>query len=138
MEELLGSCKTDELVIARLYEGNGGATTSYWYTVTLESDALGKEKQVFFSYASPRLERVDCVEDAVVIKGEDFSRRIDVTQFQSLREEPTQFWSGKQESRDIQPSRLFAIAAAVVVASVGVAVVLVALLARGRRRRNAA
>ena len=137
-EELLGMCKTNELVTARLYQGNGGATTSYWYTLTLEGDVLGKEKQVFFSYALPRLQNVECAEDAVVINGDRFVRRIEVTEFQSLREKPTQFWSGRQEARSIQPSRIFALVAAAVVAASGVAVVLLAPVMNRRRARNAA
>jgi hypothetical protein len=138
MEEMLSSCKTSELVTARLYQGNGGATTSYWYSVTLEGDALGREKQVLFSYALPRLQRVECIEDAVFVRGESFFSKLEVTQFETLREQPTQFWSGKQVARGAQPSRLFAIAAAATVAAVGVAVVLLAPVMSRRRARNAA
>ncbi len=138
MEELLGSCKTDELVTARLYKGNGGATTSYWYSVTLEGDALGKEKQVLFSYASPELHAIECVGDAAIVKGSGFSKRIEVTAFQQLREEPAQFWSGKQETRGIQPSRVFALTAAAVIATAGLAVAAFAPAIHRRRARDAA
>ena len=138
MEELLGCCRTTESVIARLYQGNGGATTSFWYSVTLEGDMLGKEKQIFFSYAAPQLQKLECVENTVLIKGEGFSRPIQVTDFQRLRDEPTQFWSGKQEPRSIQPSRLLAIGAAGTVAAAGVAVLFLAPVMHRRRVRNAA
>ena len=138
MEEFLGSCKTDELVTARLYKGNGGATTSYWYSVTLEGDALGKERQVLFSYGSPELQAIECAGDDAIVNGAAFSKRLEVTAFQQLREEPIQFWSGKRETRGIQPSRVFALSAAAVVATAGLAVVVLAPAIHRRRKRDAA
>lgn len=138
MEELLALCQTDELVTARLYRGNGGATTSYWYSVTLEGDALGKEKQILFSYESPVLQAIECVGDDAIVKGAALSKRIEVTAFQQLRREPIQFWSGKQEPRGIQPSRVFALTAAAVVATAGLAAAVLAPAIHRRRARDAA
>jgi hypothetical protein len=134
MEELQGSCSPAAAMTARLYRGNGGATTSYWYSVTLEREALGTEKQVFFAYRSPEVQTIECIKDALVINGDGFSQRIEKKDFQRLRDEPMQFWSGKQESRYIQPSRLLAFGAAGAVALSGVGAL---FLASVRHRRQA-
>lgn len=51
--------------VLRLYEGNGGATTAFWYTVTFDGGWLSRERQIFYSYGNPEVKRIACREDAV-------------------------------------------------------------------------
>jgi hypothetical protein len=138
MEELRDSCMTDEKVMARLYKGNGGATTSFWYSVTLERDALGNERQIFFAYGTPKLEEVKCVGDTVRIEGEYFVHSLGVTTFQRLRAEPIQYWSGRSEQRGTQPGRTFSLGAAAVLAVAAAGTLLWAKHASRRASLNAA
>jgi hypothetical protein len=69
----------------RLYLGNGGATTSYWYSVTISYDAK-EEKQLFYSYAYPGVESMafnkNCLllntgSDVIKILKNDFKKYIE-------------------------------------------------------------
>ncbi|MBL8386167.1 MAG: hypothetical protein JNM90_23995 [Burkholderiales bacterium] len=137
LETLRASCRTTGKVTARLYEGNGGATTSYWYTVTLEGDALGRERQVFFAYAFPQVVGIDCAGDAVIVRGDTLSRRIEPAAFSTLRETPMQFWSGKETTIASQPRASLTVVAAAVTALGGLAVLLKTRVNRADRNRNA-
>ena len=135
MESLISSCKTTDAVTARLYEGNGGATNAYWYTVTLEGEELGREKQVFFSYREPTASRIICNGEDVVVSGEKLNERIVASSFAKMRKSPMQYWSGARREGSTQPSsvlRWLAAGTAFIVAA--------ALLARlypfSRRRRT--
>jgi hypothetical protein len=103
MESLIGSCKTSEGVTARLYEGNGGATTAYWYTVTLEGNELGREKQVFFSYAEPTPSQVTCNGADVVLSDKSIEEKIAASHFRKMRDSPVVFWSGARQEGGVQP-----------------------------------
>lgn len=104
MESLIGSCKTSEAVTARLYQGNGGATTAYWYTVTLEGDELGREKQIFFSYREPSPEQIVCNGTDVVVNGGGFKESFAAANFAKMRKSPMQYWSGERREGGTQPS----------------------------------
>ena len=138
MEDLVSSCGTSEPITVRLYRGAGGATVAHWYSVTVESDTLGREKQVLFAYRVPTLRGIECADEEFRILGEGFSRTIDVLELQRLREAPEQYWSGTKENRGIQPSRALSLIAAAFLLATGLAVVLIAPIINRRSKRNAA
>lgn len=50
-ETLIDSCTLDpSKAVARLYQGNGGATTAFWYTATLDPAGWSPERQIYYSY----------------------------------------------------------------------------------------
>jgi hypothetical protein len=135
MESLIGSCKTSEAVTASLYRGNGGATTAYWYTVTLEGDKLGREKQVFFSYREPSPKRIICNGTDIVISGDSFNENIAAANFAKMRNSPMQYWRGERREGGTQPSSVLQGLAAGVAFLVATALLL--RLYRASRRRSA-
>lgn len=138
MESLISSCRTSEPMTVRLYRGNGGATVAHWYSVTVESDTLGNEKQVLFAYRLPKLQSIECADDKLRIQGEAFSRTIDVLELQRLRNTPEQYWDGTKSHRGIQPSRALSLSVAGILVATGVVVALLAPIINRRRTRNAA
>ena len=65
-ETLKAECVLSGGEKVRLYEGNGGATTAYWYTVTFETTSVS-EQQVIFSYAYPTIESLSCEDQQIQI-----------------------------------------------------------------------
>ncbi|PWB68257.1 hypothetical protein C3F09_11995 [candidate division GN15 bacterium] len=53
--------------IVRLYLGDGGATTAFWYTVTLDDGPLSFERQIFFSYSEPDICSIECMGDSILL-----------------------------------------------------------------------
>jgi hypothetical protein len=59
-EREIRRCRLPNGDLVRLYEGNGGATTAFWYTVTHDGGWLSPERQVLFSYGSPEVKEIAC------------------------------------------------------------------------------
>ena len=55
--------------LARLYRGNGGATSAFWYSVTFQHHPLGRERQFLFAYHSPAINRIACSREGVHVGG---------------------------------------------------------------------
>src|SRR5688572_20239554 len=70
-ETLQSSCRLAEAGTVRFYEGNGGATTSFWYSVTVQSGFPWTEQEVFWSYGSPVVTQIACEGDRLTISAED-------------------------------------------------------------------
>ena len=68
-ETVIDSCQSSRGETIRLYEGNLGATTAYWYRVTLQSSFFATERRFFQAYSRPVIESVDCLEDSVALRG---------------------------------------------------------------------
>jgi hypothetical protein len=64
-ETLQSECTLVGGTRVRWYEGNAGATVSFWYSVTAEPPG-GDEKQLFYTYAYPSIVSVACEGDRVV------------------------------------------------------------------------
>jgi hypothetical protein len=104
LETLTTSCMTSSGVVARLYEGNGGATTAYWYTVTSESKLLGREKQVWFSYRGPAIDGLSCADrDLVLWANGSLFERLPLADLVAARANPIQYWSGQRTQLAEQP-----------------------------------
>ncbi len=99
LEHLLAQCRTSSGTSVRLYEGNGGATTDFWYTVTVTSTTLGAERQVLFVDGSPVLRGLACNTAGVQIETASTAIAIAETEFAALRGQPRAIWRGKE--RDI-------------------------------------
>jgi len=95
-EELKQDCAFSNGTKARLYLGNGGATTAYWYTVTVETGLLSPERQVAFSYSEPTLSELECRDDRLVISGGE-RLVIAASEFADRRDAPLIYWRGKPE-----------------------------------------
>lgn len=95
-EELKQDCAFSNGTKARLYLGNGGATTAYWYTVTVETGLFSPERQVAFSYSEPTLSELECGNDRLVISGGE-RLVIATSEFADRRDAPLFYWRGKPE-----------------------------------------
>ncbi len=103
MEELVQSCTTPNNIIVRLYTGNGGATTAFWYTVTTSKGFLSREKQIIFSYSSPVLSSISCVMDIVTITSSSGNIILTGSELTTLRNNPVSYWRGKTKESESWP-----------------------------------
>jgi hypothetical protein len=72
-ERELQHCNLADGAEVRLYEGNGGATMAFWYTVTHARGWREPERQIFYAYGYPEIRGVACQSDAVVLTLSDGS-----------------------------------------------------------------
>jgi hypothetical protein len=79
LEREIRRCNLPNGDLVRLYEGNGGATTAFWYTVTHDSGWLSPERQVLFSYGSPEVQEIACGPSGVELT----------------------FWDGTEKTREV-------------------------------------
>ena len=98
MEEQISSCSTSEGNEIRLYRGNGGATTAYWYTVISEGGLFEREKQILFTYSSPEITSIDCEGAALNVSGRAYSAKFSSDQLAVLRQAPHVYWRGKLDA----------------------------------------
>lgn len=112
--------------VVRLYEGNGGATTAFWYTVTFDEGWLARERQIFFAYGSPEIKRVVCRGDAVDLVLEEGLESPEILPLEKIRRElqyhPEALSMGKTFRPVSNPLRLLSIGAGVLLLGVGVLV----------------
>jgi hypothetical protein len=66
-ERELRRCILQDGAVIRLYEGNGGATTAYWYTVTHAKGWREPERQIFYVYGYPEIRAIACRPDTVLL-----------------------------------------------------------------------
>jgi hypothetical protein len=89
---------TDSVV--RLYQGNGGATVSFWYSVTFRESLLQWERQFFYSYSYPSVRVIECHKDGVelVLDSAGTSRTIPIAEIKGeLMKHPLILVDGKEE-----------------------------------------
>jgi hypothetical protein len=108
LEEPIASCSLPSGVLARFYEGNGGATTDYWYTITVRGGGFKSERQIFFAYGLPKIESLECASGEVRLIGESEHYRLPERAFEALRGEPMSFWRGRRVYRPEQPLAAYA------------------------------
>jgi hypothetical protein len=102
--------------IVRLYEGNGGATTAFWYTVTHEGGWSSPERQIFYTYSIPEIRRVECRKGAVEIRFwdgfEENRESLEIDRIRKdLRARPLGWWMGEKVERRGNPLRIVSVAA---------------------------
>lgn len=95
METLVGECRLAAGDVVRLYRGSGGATTSFWYSVTFDGGLLGRERQVVFAYAKPEVRGIQCAEDSVEVMGDAPRASYSRADLSRLQENPRTYWRGE-------------------------------------------
>lgn len=78
-EREIRRCRLPTGDLIRLYEGNGGATTAFWYTVTHDGGWSSPERQILFSYGSPEVKEITCGQAGLELA----------------------FWDGAEETREV-------------------------------------
>ena len=98
MEDEIDQCTTPSGTTFRLYQGNGGATTSYWYTLTSKLGIFSREKQIVFSYDSPEFRSVSCTNDQTILTGPQTTMRFGTSELNAMRNTPMSYWQNKQNN----------------------------------------
>ena len=101
MEVEIDRCTTPSGTTLRLYKGNGGATTSYWYTLTSEPGLFSREKQIVFSYGSPEFISVSCTNDQIILVGPKTIIRFGKSEMAAMRERPMSYWQSQQKNASL-------------------------------------
>ncbi|MGE0498653.1 MAG: hypothetical protein AB7I35_07200 [Ramlibacter sp.] len=104
MEDQLSSCNLPSGAVVRLYKGNGGATTSYWYSLTHEGGLFEREKQIAFAYSSPVFTAVACNGDEMTLSSSASDESFTAAQLGDLRQHPKIYWKEKLEGTGPQKS----------------------------------
>jgi hypothetical protein len=100
-ESLLSSCRLASGTVARLFEGNGGATTAFWYSVTAESGDPSREREIFFAYAQPVIRSITCEQGRVLIRSA--SREWTISEASILKGAPSlEYWRGQHDNRTVR------------------------------------
>jgi hypothetical protein len=95
-EELLSSCRLEKGEVARLFRGNGGVTTAFWYSVTVQPEMPWTEREVFHSYSAPALTGLSCTGDHVVVTSPSAAWNIDASDVVAGRSDPVTFSYGHE------------------------------------------
>jgi hypothetical protein len=120
-EELKQTCTLQDGTTARLYLGNGGATTAFWYTVTVERGLLWQERQIAFSYSSPRWDTISCGSSMLSVSGDGTTIAFSPSDLSVRRHSPLTYWRGRSEIGQptwsvMDTARMLAAAASVAIA----------------------
>lgn len=119
-EELSQECATPDGTIVRLYVGNAGATTSFWYSVTTEYGFWSLEKQVMYAYSGPKLTSIACGKDHVIISSPNYEFSFTEAELHSLREAPRAYSAGENNrTRSWSLSAFIKLAASLTIAAAG-------------------
>lgn len=95
METQLTSCTAGAWEV-RLYRGDGGATTAYWTTVTVERPGL-PERQVYFAYGWPLVDAMTCAPDHIELReGTNVVETLQEPALAGLRDAPVSIWKGER------------------------------------------
>jgi hypothetical protein len=111
-EQELQRCTFADGTLIRLYEGDGGATTAYWYTVTHAKGWREPERQVYYAYGYPEVKEVTCRPEAVVLTlAEAIGEKQESLYLERIRRElrrrPVAFSRGERlAGRGLRPIRL--------------------------------
>jgi hypothetical protein len=135
-EELKQTCMLPDGTTARLYLGNGGATTAFWYTVTVQSGLLSPERQIAFSYSSPAWETLSCGTGVISVSGDGSTITFSPSDLSLRRRSPLTYWRGELEIA--QPTwTVIDTARSLAAAASAVAAVWLVVAARRRNRHGA-
>jgi hypothetical protein len=110
-ETLVTQCqiKATEATV-RLYQGDGGATVASWYSVTFSGGKFSRERQIFYTYASPSITSIDCRAEEVAVITEQKTFRLPLDKIRTeLVHQPIGFYRGEQQKPFIQPMRVLTI-----------------------------
>lgn len=96
LEDEIDRCTTPSGTTFRLYQGNGGATTSFWFTLTSKHGIFSREKQIVYSYDSPEFRSVSCTNDQTILAGPKTTIRFGTSELTAMRNTPMSYWPIKQ------------------------------------------
>lgn len=107
-ETLMMQCQIPSTeAIIRLYQGNGGATVAYWYSVTFDDGKFPGEKHIFYAYAYPSIKSIDCRADRVAVLADEQKFNFTIEQIKNkLINQPIGFYRGEPKQKAIQPLRI--------------------------------
>jgi hypothetical protein len=111
-ERELQHCNLADGAEVRLYEGNGGATVAYWYTVTHSRGWREPERQIFYAYGYPEIRGIACRPGAVALTlSDDSGERQELLSLAQIRRElrhrPVTLSRGERlEGRGLRPVSL--------------------------------
>ncbi|WP_044207416.1 hypothetical protein [Coleofasciculus chthonoplastes] len=121
-ETLMMQCQIPSTeAIIRLYQGNGGATVAYWYSVTFDHGKFPGEKQIFHAYAYPSIQSIDCHTDGITVftDEQDFNLTLEQIKNQLIKQ-PIGFYKGELQQKSIQPLRILTLSSGVLLESISV------------------
>ncbi len=121
LERVTAECRTAAGTVVRVYEGNGGATSAYWYTVTAQGGFYTPERQVLFAYGSPVIDSLSCGGDGVRLVAQTRTLTMSEADIARLRHEPRTYWRGTEKPLGTQPLTLARYGLAAVLALISVA-----------------
>lgn len=87
-EREMASCILSDSAEVKLYQGEAGAGSATWYSVTHNPKGLEPERQILYRYRSPGLYDVVCDAGGVVIQTDGEPITISTAQARQLREWP--------------------------------------------------
>jgi len=107
-ETLMTQCQMHSTgATVRLYQGNGGATVAYWYSITFWQGKFSREKQIFYTYGFPRIKSIACRNDRVAVLTDEQTFNLTLEQITNkLIDQPIGFYKGQEQKASIQPLRV--------------------------------
>jgi hypothetical protein len=94
-EREMASCMLSDSAEVKLYQGDAGASSANWFSVTHNPKGLERERQILYRYRSPGLYDLVCDSAGVVIQTDGEPITISTAQARQLRQWPR----GEQPSR---------------------------------------
>jgi hypothetical protein len=82
--------------VVRLFEGNGGATTAFWYSVTVQPGGPWTEREAFLAYSEPVVTGISCQGETIEVRPADGAWRIDAASFERGTLVPVRYWRGEE------------------------------------------
>jgi hypothetical protein len=76
-EALQSSCPLASGAVVRLFLGNGGATTGYWFSVSIQTGGPWSEEYIFNAEPPPALKAIKCEGSVLQIVGSDQTWQLD-------------------------------------------------------------
>jgi hypothetical protein len=96
-EREMASCTLSDSAEVKLYQGDAGAGSANWFSVTHNPKGLERERQIVYRYRSPGLYDLVCDSAGVIIQTDGEPITISTAQARQLRQWPP----------DDQPSRVW-------------------------------
>jgi len=97
-ETLRSSCRVHDRVTVRFYVGSGGATTSFWYSVTSQTRWSWSEREVFYAYGEPIVTATECEGGALKITAPDAVWSLTVDELLAGSSPPFLYYNGRTAS----------------------------------------
>jgi hypothetical protein len=94
-EELQSSCSLAKGATVRFYEGNGGATTAFWYSVTIQDGPPWTERELFWSYSHPIVTDIICESNRLTIASAEASWSLSDADLLAPDRDPIKYFKGK-------------------------------------------